>query len=193
MSYDEFKLSPFTVADARKNGLTSRTLYRRRDAGKIEQIGPGLYRDIDSPATDLDLLEIAYKAPRATLCLSSALARYDLVDMIPGKIDLALPRGRTGPVTRAPVSWHYFNAATFDFERTTIEIPGEKLLIGIYSPERSIVDAFRLRGTEGSEIGIEALKNWLRRRGSRPAQLLGIAKQLPRATEPIRNALEILV
>lgn len=77
-------------------------------------------------------------------------------------------------------------------ERATLEIPGEKLPIGIYSAERSIVDVFRLRGTEGAEIGVEALKNWLRRRGSRPAQLLAITKQLPRATGPIRNALEIL-
>ena len=190
--YEELKVGPFTVAEARKSGLSSRTLYRLRDAGKIEQIGPGLYRDIDSPSTDLDLLEIAYKAPRGTICLSSALARHDLIDMIPGKIDIALPRGRTGPTTLAPVSWHYFNIATFDVERTTIEIPGEKLPIGIYSAERSIVDVFRLRGTEGAEVGIEALKNWLRRRGSRPAQLLAIAKQLPRATGPIRNALEIL-
>ncbi|RAN69330.1 hypothetical protein B5P43_36580 [Bacillus sp. SRB_336] len=185
-------MGPFTVADAQKKGISPRTLYRLRDEGRIEQIGPGLYRDIDSPAADLDMLEIAYKAPQATICLSSALARYDLIDLIPGRIDLALPRGRTGPITLAPVSWHYFNASTFDLERTTIEVPGEKLPIGIYSAERSIVDVFRLRGNEGSEVGIEALKNWLRLRGSRPAQLLTIAKQLPRAMGPIRNALEIL-
>lgn len=91
MRYEKLKVGPFTVAEAQKSGLSSRTLYRLRDAGKIEQIGPGLYRDIDSPATDLDLLEIAYKAPRGTICLSSALARHDLIDMIPGKIDIALP------------------------------------------------------------------------------------------------------
>ncbi len=149
MRYDELKLGPFTVADARKSGLSSRTLYRPRDAGKIEQIGPGLYRGADAPATDLDLLEIAYKAPRATICLSSALARHDLIDMIPGQIDMALPRGRTGPTTLAPVSWHCFNAATFEVERTATEIPDEKLPIGIYSADRSIVDVFRLRGDRG--------------------------------------------
>lgn len=192
MRYDELRSGPFTVADARNSGLSPRTLYRLRDAGKINRIGTGLYRDIDAPATDLDLLEIAYKAPQATICLASALARYDLVDMIPGQIDMALPRGRTGPIMLAPVRWHYFNNATFDVERTTIDIPGEKLSIGIYSAERSIVDVFRMRGTEGPEIGVEALKNWLGRRESRPAQLLAVAKQLPRATGPIRNALEIL-
>ncbi|MCU6481989.1 type IV toxin-antitoxin system AbiEi family antitoxin domain-containing protein [Arthrobacter sp. A2-55] len=192
MGLGDLRYGTFTVAEAKRSGLSPRTLYRLRDAGKVEQVGPGLYRDADAPATDLDLLEIAVKAPRATLCLSSALAHHDLIDMIPGRIDVALPRGRTGPVTLAPASWHYFNQATFDLERSRLEIPGESASMGIYSAERSIVDAFRLRGSEGHEIGIEALKNWLRRRGSRPARLLTIAQQIPRSTGPIKRALEFL-
>lgn len=193
MNSNQLNKGLFTVSDAVNQGISARTLYRRRDAGQIEQIGRGLYRQANSPAADLDLLEISFKAPRATLCLSSALAHHSLIDAIPNRIDVALPRGRKGPALLAPVSWHYFNETTFDLERESIPIHGESMSIGIYSAERSIVDAFRLRGTEGYEVGAEALKNWLKKRGSQPSKLIQIAKQLPRATGPIRTALEFLL
>ena len=37
------------------------------------------------------------------------------------------------------------------------------LALGVYSAERSIIDAFRLRHQEGEELAIEALRRWLRR------------------------------
>lgn len=62
-----------------------------RDQGVIQTIGRGLYRRADANITvDLDLLEIGYRALRATLCLTSALARHDLTDLIPASIDIAL-------------------------------------------------------------------------------------------------------
>lgn len=64
-------------------------------------------------------------------------------------------------------------------------------MIGIYSPERSIADAFRLRGEVGYELAREALKEWLRR-GGKPAHLMEIAARLPRAKSPILQALEML-
>jgi hypothetical protein len=68
------------------------------------------------------------------------------------------------------------------------------MTMGIYNAERSICDAFRLRHREGTEQATEALKRWLRRRGSQPASLLRVARKLgPRAETPIRHALEILL
>jgi len=81
---------------------------------------------------------------------------------------------------------------TFHIGRTLLDTGDAGLTIGLYSAERSIVDAFRLRGTAGYETGIEALRNWWRRSGSRPATLFEIAQSLPRATGPLRTALEIL-
>jgi hypothetical protein len=65
--------------------------------------------------------------------------------------------------------------------------------IGIYTPERSIIDAFRTRRIEGDELGHEALRRWLRRRGSQPGELLELARQFPRAAAPLRVALEVLL
>ena len=89
--------------------------------------------------------------------------------------------------------WHQFNRATFDLGRDIIIIDGSDQTIGLYGPERSIADAFRLRGTEGYELATEALRAWLGRRGSQPAHLMEMAIRLPRAQQPIRQALEYLM
>jgi predicted transcriptional regulator of viral defense system len=162
------------------------------EAGAIERIGWGIYRRMDLPPADLDLIEIGARSSLATLCLASALARHELIDEIPARIDIAIPRTARIPRSDAPIRWHYFDAGTFNLGRTLIPIDGEDAQIGIYSPERSIIDAFRLRGSEGYEMATEALSNWLKRRGSHPAALLQIAAQLPRATTPLIRALNVL-
>src|SRR5262249_19756627 len=96
----------FTYTQARQAGISDRTLYRLRDTGLIQPVGHGLYRrnDVDLSA-DIDLLEITRRAPQATLCLTTALARHGLTDEIPARIDVALPRGRHRPTTVAPTTW----------------------------------------------------------------------------------------
>lgn len=65
--------------------------------------------------------------------------------------------------------------------------------IGIYDAERSIVDSFRLRHSEGSDLAVEALRAWLRRPDSRPAALLHMARAFPPAYPALRSALEVLL
>lgn len=182
----------FTYMQARGLGISSRRLYRLRDQGLIESIGRGLYRRRDAGPVDLNLLEIAQRAPRSTLCLTTALARHGLTDEIPSSIDVALPRGQYRPATMAPVTWHGFDRAVFDIGRTELPIEGDTS-IGLYGPERSIIDAARLHYREGPELARVALKRWLRRRGSSPAELLMMARRFPRAERPLREALEILL
>ena len=131
------------------------------------------------------------RAPRATLCLTSALARHDLTDAIPSKIDIALPRRTRRPPTSAPVRWHAFDPDTFDIGRDILPLTGT-YRIGLYGPERSIIDAYRLRHNEGADLAHEALKRWLRRRGWSPATLLRMARDFPKALPALSTALEIL-
>jgi predicted transcriptional regulator of viral defense system len=76
----------FSYARARRAGLSKRAIYRLRDQGLIEPVGRGIYRRADAPPADLDLLEIVARAPRATLCLATALARHGLCDLIPAAV-----------------------------------------------------------------------------------------------------------
>jgi len=180
------------LGEARAAGISKRRLYKLRDDGQIEQLGHGLFQRIDrGQDADIDLIEIAIWAPKATLCLATALARHELTDEIPAGIDIALPRGQWKPATRAPAIWHSFNPATFDLGREPLELTTE-LSIGLYSPERSIIDAFRLRHREGSDLAIGALKRWLRLPSSKPATLLRLAARFPRTQPALRTALALL-
>jgi predicted transcriptional regulator of viral defense system len=182
----------FSYTDARKQGLSDRDLRMLQDRGEIEKIGRGLFSASDLHA-DPDLIEIAFRAPLATLCLTSALARHGLTDDIPATIDIALPRGMRTPATSVPASWHKFSPDTFDLGREMLEIGGG-YQIGLYSAERSICDAFRLSHQEGSELAIEALKRWLRQPRTQPSDLLAMAAKLgPKAAGPLRATLQILL
>lgn len=165
--------------------------YRRAKAGKWERIARGLYLPTDAPAADWDQIEASVRRPEATICLVSALAYYDLTDAIPAALDVAIPRGARAPVTDGAIRWHRFDKATFSIGRDQIPIPGSSHTIGIYTPERTIADCFRLRATTGYEIPREALKEWLRR-GGKPAELVQAAIQLPRTRTPVLEALEAL-
>jgi len=182
----------FTYGEAKQAHVSDRRLYRMRDSGEVIALGGGVYRWADAPAVDTDLVEIAERVPRATLCLGSALARHGLIDAIPAAIDIAIPRGSRRPTLRAPCRLHQFDPKTFELGRETIDV-GARRPLGLYSPERSLVDVVRLRHLEGSDMAWEALRRWLRRPGRSPAQLIELARSFLGAEPALRRALEILL
>ena len=181
----------FTAADAPQHGVSRRELQRMLAAGEVERVGRGLYRRTDGAPLDYDLVEIAARADKATLCLLSALARHELTDIIPATHDIALPRGAWRPRTSAPVHWHTFDRATFELGRTEIPVDDTHAL-GLYSAPRSIVDAFRLRREVGPEVANEALRRWLRQ-GGEPSELVRITNSFPPAKPALLHALQVLL
>lgn len=184
--------STFTYTQARSAGLNHRTLYGLRDAGAVEVVSRGLYRRTDAEPADLTLVEAVTRAPWATLCLTSALVHHGLSDAIPFAPHLALPRGTRPPALAGAVTWHAFDPARFEIGRDTLVLDST-LSLAIYGPERTIVDTFRMRHRQGDDEAYEALRRWVRRRGTQPADLLRMARHFPRTVGPIRRALEILL
>jgi hypothetical protein len=173
----------FTYSDAKRAGLADRRLYGLRDAGQIIALGGGVYRWADAAPADFDLIEIAERVPRATLCLETALTRHGLVDAIPAAIDVAIPRGNRRPSLRAPIRLHEFDRRTFDLGRELLDV----------GARRSIIDLVRLRHLEGGEVAWLALRRWLEAPGRSPAQLIHLARNFPRAEAELRRALEVLL
>ena len=184
-------MSTLRPGTAERAGLSRSGLYRAAREGRLERIARGIYLPADAPAADWDWIEAVTRRPDATICLASALAHHDLTDAIPAALDVAIPRGSRTPASTGAIAWHQFDKATLDIGREEIPIPATDQAIGIYSPERSIADAFRLRGEVGYELARESLKEWLRR-GGKPARLMEIASRLPRAKSPVLQALEML-
>ncbi len=179
----------FRYTDALKS-VSERQLRRLISEGRITALARGLYSKSEDLG-DEDLIEIAAKSPRATLCMRSALARHRLIDDIPAEIDIAIPRGSWTPRITAPVRWRHFDLDTFEVGRDQLDI-GAGRTIGIYSAERSIVDAFRLRHIDGADLANEALKRWLRG-GGQPSRLLRVAQQFPRTLTALRETMAILL
>lgn len=179
----------FRYSDALKH-VSERQLRRLIAEGRITALTRGLYAKGEELG-DEDLIEIAAKSPHATLCMLSALARHGLIDDIPSEIDIAIPRGSWTPQVTAPVRWRNFDAETFEIGRDRLDI-GAGRGIGLYSAERCIVDAFRLRHIDGSDLANEALKRWLRG-GGQPSQLLRMAQHFPRTLTNLRETMAILL
>jgi predicted transcriptional regulator of viral defense system len=182
----------FSYSEARAQGHSDHALRKLLAEGAIELLSRGVYRRTSVETAEIELSEIVLRAPKATLCLTTALSRHDLTDTIPSTIDVALPQGTWLPKLSAPVTWHKFAPATFEIGRETIRIDNHR--IGLYDAPRSIIDTFRLRHLEGYELAIEALKRWLRKRGSQPSTLLAMAHRIdPRSEATLRKAMEILL
>ncbi len=175
--------------DLASAGLTRRQFERLVEAEEYERIAPGQF--VRSGATDdttAAWMAIATKRPQATLCLLTALSIHDLTDEIPARSNIAIPRGAK-PLTAwtAPIAWHHFDAATFDIGRAEHALPDGRA-IGIYDPERTIIDLFRLRHEWGSDIAIDSLKRWLCVRKSSSSQLLVMADNFSKAKPALQNA-----
>jgi len=194
-SHDTIERLPaaFTREAALESGITRSLLDRLIRDGQLERFGHGLLlRPVATAEADLNLLEAVLRSPQATMCLSSALAYHDLTDEIPSATHLAIPRGAhrlTGP---ASVTWHTFDPETFEVGRTEHPI-SSGVALGLYGPERSIIDAFNPRIGSGSDLAVEALRRWLATTGSQPGSLLRMAEPWPHARAPLLRAMQILL
>ncbi len=94
----------FSTSAALDAGLTRPLLDRLVPGGDLERLGRGLFlRSAYADGVDVDLVEIAVRAPSATICLTSALARHGLTDESPRSTS----RSRAGTGSRpSPLGWH---------------------------------------------------------------------------------------
>lgn len=168
-------------------------IYRLRDAYGILELSRGIYRLGDAPPTaHLDFVAVYRRVPHGMVCLNSAAEYWDLTDELPGRVHVAVARGKNRPVIRYPATRvHVFASETFELGRVEAHIEtGEPFYIS--SPERTVVDLMRLRGRVGRDQALGALRRYLERRGNRPSELLTLARRL-RAGKAMAQALELML
>jgi predicted transcriptional regulator of viral defense system len=177
--------------ELRAAGVTATTIARAVAAGDILRIGRGLYQ---RPDADLDLnnslAEVAKQAPRAVICLASALAFHQLTDQLPRKIWIAIgAKDRAPKLTSPQIRTVRFREPYFSQGVELYEIAGVN--VRIYSVAKSIADAFRNPNLIERAVAIESLKSALASRKSTPAKLADAAKSFG-AGNQIRPYLEAL-
>ncbi|MBU1659865.1 MAG: type IV toxin-antitoxin system AbiEi family antitoxin domain-containing protein [Chloroflexi bacterium] len=173
-------------------GISPRTLYALRDAGKIIQLSRGVYRLADQPISQYqDLLVVAQRVSKGVICLLSALSFHGLTMQIPHQVYLALPNHAEKPRLDYPplrLVWLSDRAYQAGIEEHLIE----GLPVRIYSPEKSVADAFKFRNKTGLDVALEALKCYRQSDDFNVEKLLSMA-QMDRVEKIIRPYLEVLV
>jgi predicted transcriptional regulator of viral defense system len=190
---ERFGARPFRVSEAVEAGVSRTTLHRLRERGALEAAGRGVLGLAGAGMGMLsDLAVVSARVPGGTICLNSALAYWDLTDEVPEQVHIAVPRGAWRPVIDRPATKvHGFDARTFELERQQARTDADEPF-WIYSAERSVVDAMRMSRWVGQDVAFQALRRYMDRRGSNPAHLAELARELGGAAR-LRPALEALL
>lgn len=180
------------ATEAIRAGIHSRTLRQLRDATILEQVSRGIYRLADQPPiSNPDLVTVAMRIPHAVICLISALSFHEITTQIPHTVSIALKKGAEPPrLDYPPISVHRFSENSLN---TGIE---EHLLDGvtvrIYSPEKTLADAFKFRHKIGMDVVREALELYKTRKTPNLGELLKYAR-LCRVENVMRPYLEAMI
>ena len=177
------------TSEAIRLGIHPRTLYMMRDEGLIVQVSRGLFRlaHLDS-LSEPDLVTIAYKVPRAVICLISALSYHDITTEIPHEVHVALPRDVKAPrLDHPPIRVFRFSGESL--KEGIEEHRVDSITVKIYSPEKTVADCFKFRGKVGNDVAIEALKDYIQLPGADIEELLRFAR-INRVEQIMRPYLE---
>lgn len=149
------------TTDLLRNGIPFRDIKKLLQAKRIEQVKRGLYRLKDEDRTPIcDFVDACQAIPKAVVCLYSALSHYELTTFMPMEIMIAIPQGYHAPkVAYPPIRVFYFSKKQYEVSIKTIKT--KEGIYRIYSPEKSVCDAFRFRKKLGDDTAKEALFTYL--------------------------------
>ncbi|MFT5097928.1 MAG: putative transcriptional regulator of viral defense system [Planctomycetaceae bacterium] len=172
-------------------GVAATTISRAVKQGSVERIGRGLYQLSDSEVgTNAILAEVSKQAPKARICLMSALAFHGLTVQMPRKVWIAIGVSNWQPsfkhsktrVVRFREPYYSEGVEQHKISGTTVSV---------YSIEKTICDAFRLPKLVDRSVAIECLKVALTDRKLTPAKIASAAKKY-RAWNQIQPYLEAI-
>ena len=136
------------------------------------------------------LAETAIRVPHGVICLLTALRFHDLTTQNPGEIWLAIAHNaRTPREPGLPLRIVYLSGAALAAGVEVHQIDGAS--VRVYDAAKTVVDCFKFRNKVGTDVAIEALRDYLRRRG-RSANALWRYAKIDRVSTVILPYLEAL-
>ena len=180
------------TGDVLQAGMDHHALARLTERGLLERVRRGLYRRADMISGDVAVADVAAMSPDGVICLLSALSHYELTTTTPWDVYLAIPRKAWAPkIDYPPVRVVFYTDSMFVYG-----IRDEPLSTGrtvrMYSPEKSMADAFHFEGYAGRDIALEALKTYMARRKERNIPALLKAAEICKVRSTLQQYLEAL-
>lgn len=172
-------------------GIPARTVSRLAASGQIRRIGRGLYASADAPpSAHQSAIEVSKLAPKAVLCLLTALEIHGIGVQAPFEVWIALPAGTHAPKSSTTaLRITRLSGESFTEGIETLVLDGAP--VRVYGLAKTITDCFKLRSKVGLDVALEALREaWTQRRVTMD-ELWHFAK-INRMTQVIRPYLEAL-
>jgi predicted transcriptional regulator of viral defense system len=173
-------------------GVPQRVLSRMSARGHLRRVGRGLYTSAAaSPSAHQSVIEVTKQAPKAVVCLLSALEIHEVGVQAPFEIWIALPSGTHAPKgTGTAIRVTRLTGAAFSEGIETVVLDGAP--VRVYSLAKTITDCFKLRSKVGLEVALEALREGWKARKVTMDDLAHYAK-VNRMTNVMRPYVEALI
>jgi predicted transcriptional regulator of viral defense system len=181
-----------SAREFRDAGVPARLLGKLTADGKLRRIGRGLYAHPDAAVGAYQsLIEVAKQAPKAVVCLLSALQAHEIGTQAPFEVWIALPAGTHAPrIAYPPLRVVRLSGRAFTAGIDTKRLDG--VPVRIYDAAKTITDCFKLRNKIGLDAALEALREAWRTRKVTMEDLERYA-EINRMTNVMRPYLESLV
>jgi predicted transcriptional regulator of viral defense system len=160
-------------------GLSNQAITRLVRQGKLEKVGRGLYRLQDGPVSEHhSLIHASTVVSKSVIVLLSALRFHEIGTQSPFQVWLQLPQNSPTPkIEQPPVRIIRTSvAALFEVGVASYQVGGEKLRIT--TPARTVADCFKHRNKVGLDVCVEALRETLRARKAKLAEIDEMARLL---------------
>ena len=125
------------------------------------------------------------------ICLVSALSFHELTTQIPHQVYIALPNDAEKPRLEYPpirIFWLSQKIYTAGIENHQLD----GITVKIYGIEKTIADCFKFRNKIGSDVALEALRNYRAREGFNIETLMHFAR-VNRVERVIKPYLEVII
>jgi len=180
------------TSEALASGIQPRTLYWMRDISLLEPLSRGVYHLASYPLPSRpDVAAVMRRAPRAVLCLVSALDFHEIGTQIPAEVQIALPRDVKPPRIDYP-RVRVFHMSAASMAAGVEEQTHAGASFRVFGVAKTVADCFKYRNRVGLDVAVEALQEAVRRRRASPSEIMRYAK-VDRVGNVIRPYLEALM
>lgn len=156
-------------------------------SGNVIRIKNGVYMLPEELASTM--IDVARIVPGGVVCLYSAWDYYGLTTQIPDGFYIAIEKHRKVVVPEIMgIILCYWQEKYCTMGVVETEIANHK--VKIFCIEKSVCDAIKFRNKIGTEVAIEILKNYLKRKERNISLLMDFAKQM-RILSTMRQYLEM--
>jgi len=162
--------------DLENVGIPRNYLNRLVERGQLFKIERGLYTAAKIPASEHDsLVQVSHKAPRAVICLLSALRLHEIGTQMPSDVWIAIDvKARSPKIEHPPIRVVRFSGEALRFGVEERDIGGGR--VRVYSPAKTVADCFKFRHKIGIDVALEALRESYRQKKASMEELWQAAK-----------------